>query len=238
MHMSRQRDLDLFYELLAELADRSGGSRTIEECSGRLPWPSHGVYFILEEGELRADNRTPRVVRVGTHGLKAGSTTTLWGRLAQHRGTRPPGRAGGAHRGSVFRQHVGRALIARGHHPEASASWGKSTREAKARRPHEAALEALVSHTIGAMRVLVIPIEDESGPASARAIVEANTIALLSNFHRPALDPPSGRWLGHHAAAEKVRRSGLWNVNHVTDEHDPVYLQLLGRAVQCTPLGG
>ena len=28
-----------------------------------------------------------RIVRVGTHGLKTGSRSTLWGRLSQHRGT-------------------------------------------------------------------------------------------------------------------------------------------------------
>jgi len=50
-----------------------------------------------------------RVVRVGTHGLKTGSTSTLWGRVHQHRDTRE---GGGNHRGSVFRLHVGQALAA------------------------------------------------------------------------------------------------------------------------------
>ena len=43
-----------------------------------------------------------------------GSTSTLPGRLRQHRGVTSSG--GGNHRGSVFRQHVGRCLAVR--HPE------------------------------------------------------------------------------------------------------------------------
>jgi len=56
-------------------------------CSGRLTWPYRGVYFFRESGENRVDTGPgPRVVRVGTHALKAGSATELWTRLPQHKG--------------------------------------------------------------------------------------------------------------------------------------------------------
>lgn len=106
---TRRAALDDFYALLAELEERVGGKRMLENCNGRTDWPHRGVYFFFEEGEYREDGKTPRVVRVGTHALGP-SRPTLWGRLSQHRGTdggSTPG--GGNHRGSIFRRHVGAA---------------------------------------------------------------------------------------------------------------------------------
>ena len=46
-----------------------------------------GVYFFHEPGEERLDTGVgPRIVRVGTHALKIGSSTKLWTRLSQHKG--------------------------------------------------------------------------------------------------------------------------------------------------------
>lgn len=112
--MGRLEDVNRFYELMAELEDRLGGARRLGECRGGMGWPRRGVYFFFEPGELREDGKTPRVVRVGTHALKRGARSTLWGRLRQHRGTmrgKMPG--GGHHRGSIFRLHVGSAILRR-----------------------------------------------------------------------------------------------------------------------------
>ena len=72
-------------------------------------------------------------------------------------------------------------------------------------------------------------IEDEPGPASLRGYIERNAIALLSNYgcHDTAVDPPSAEWLGQWAASEHIRRSGLWNVNHVSEECNPDFLDEL-----------
>ena len=87
------------------------GFPQLRACHGRMPWPRRGVYFFFEEGEVRSDSGSgPRVVRVGTHALTDRSKTTLWNRLAQHRGVARSG--GGNHRGSVFRLLVGQALLA------------------------------------------------------------------------------------------------------------------------------
>ena len=76
-----------------------------------MDWPQRGLYFFCEAGEERSGTGTGmRVVRVGTHGLKAGSRNTLWGRLSQHRGT---SRGSGNHRGSIFRLLLGIALARR-----------------------------------------------------------------------------------------------------------------------------
>lgn len=59
-----------------------------------------------------------------------------------------------------------------------------------------------------------------------RGIVERNTIALLSE-RTGGIDRPSDGWLGLHADNEKVRTSGLWNVNHVDESYDPEFLDAL-----------
>lgn len=121
--MSRRADLDAFYTLLRQLERHVGGPRLLAECTGRMAWPQRGVYFFFENGEYREDGAEQRVVLVGTHGLRAGGKSTLCGRLGQHRGTGSGDRLGGNHRGSVFRLHVGQALLTRGLHPEAGDSW-------------------------------------------------------------------------------------------------------------------
>lgn len=78
----RQADLRRFYRILDALENRIGGERTLDQCSGKLAWPERGVYFFRETGETRSDcGNGSRIVRVGTHGLKAGSGTKLWTRL-------------------------------------------------------------------------------------------------------------------------------------------------------------
>jgi len=86
-------------------------------------------------------------------------------------------------------------------------------------------------HLIGNMWFLWLTIEDEAGAESRRGYVERNSIALLSNFNKPALDPPSQGWLGHHSDRERVRKSGLWNQNHVEEDCDPAFLDTLDRFV-------
>ncbi|MFZ5923957.1 MAG: hypothetical protein ACOYW4_01795, partial [Bacillota bacterium] len=68
--------------------------------------------------------------------------------------------------------------------------------------------------------------------SSHRKVIEANAIGLLSNLEREPLDPPSAGWLGHWAARPAVRGSGLWNVDHVDEEYEPGFLDLLGRYIR------
>src|SRR4051812_44969055 len=111
----RLQDLIRFYSILNQLEKTIGGPRALADGRGRMKWPARGVYFFREAGENRSDTgEGPRLVRVGTHALKAGGSTTLWGRLSTHRGQLRGG--GGNHRGSIFRLIVGTALIARDGH--------------------------------------------------------------------------------------------------------------------------
>ncbi len=232
----RLADTRRFYELLDRLEGRIGGRRMLADCVGGMNWPNRGVYFFYEAGEARSRSGTGlRVVRVGTHGLKAGSRSTLWARLSQHRGTVRAG--GGNHRGSIFRLLVGVAL-AREHGNNLPPSWGVGRDMGAAARRlgldrgsvrrQEAELEASVSRHIRTMPLLWLDVGDEPGPRSERGMIERNAIALLS-AHESALDPPSAGWLGHSSDRCRVRRSGLWNNNHVDEGYTPSFLDTMER---------
>jgi len=223
----RLADLRRFYSLLERLEAVLGGARNLAK-SARTQWPRRGVYFFREAGEQRSDSGSgPRIVRVGTHALVSTSGTRLWTRLSQHRGQLESG--GGNHRGSIFRLIVGTALINRGEF--ICATWGQGGNASREVRQHEIALECAVSNLIRAMPFLWLAVDDEPGPASIRGTIERNAIALLSNFGKQPLDPPSSIWLGHSCNRERVRKSGLWNSNHVDQTYDPAFLDLLESVV-------
>lgn len=227
--MNRRTDLDRLYELLHRLEVSIAGRRLLSQCDGRLPWPKRGVYFIFEPNEVRSTNdNSQRIVRVGTHALTRGSRSTLWQRLAQHCGTKRP--VGGNHRGSIFRLVVGASLATQD--PQlACPTWGAGNSAERSIRENERQLEAVVSEYIGRMTALWLPLEDEPGSGSLRGYIERNAIALLSNFERSPIDPPSANWLGRHCPRPKVRHSGLWNSNHIDEEYDPTFLDELEQLV-------
>ena len=240
--MKRLRDLVRFYDLLNRLSQQIGGPRQLAESSGRHRWPERGVYFFFESGEARRESGTgPRVVRVGTHAVTEASRTTLWNRLSQHRGN--AGSKGGNHRGSIFRALVGAALQAKAAAPGVR-SWGhkQDARRAalslglslEALQAEEHPVEVAVSEYIGRMPFLWVAVPDMPGAGSDRSTIERGAISLLSNWDRPPLDPPSETWLGRLSDRDRVSGSGLWNVQHVAEDHDPAFLQLLEERIHAT----
>lgn len=227
---ARLRDLKRFYALLERLEAFHGGYRLLQDCSGHQDWPQRGIYFFRENGEKRTESGTgARIVRVGTHALTDASRTTLWKRLSQHKGTTKTG--GGNHRGSIFRLLVGQALIQkRGYKFDA---WNGRT-ASKDVRKSEIKLEQEVSEIIRQMPFIWLSIDDDPGPASQRGVIERNSIALLSNLGRPAIDDSSKNWLGRCSNRPKVRESGLWNQNHVEEIYDPSFLDILERHISGT----
>lgn len=233
--MSRSDDLGRFYELIDRLRSTARGARLLGDCSKATGWPTHGVYFFFEDGEQR-EAGGPRIVRVGTHAVSAGSKTTLWNRLSAHRGTVGGSQAGGGnHRGSIFRLHVGKALLARdGFDGQTAATWGVGASASKAVRQAEYPIELAVSRYISAMPVLWVSVPGNPGTTSDRKLIEANAIALLTNRRREPIDPPSPGWLGRLSRHPAIRESGLWNVQHVDERHDPAFLNLLEGYVRST----
>lgn len=229
MNSRRKILVEGLYRAIDQLRDRCGGCRLLARCHGRMRWPRHGIYLFFEDGELRDNGETLRVTRVGTHALTAHSKTTLWDRLRTHRGTIGGSQPGtGNHRASIFRLHVGTALLARGHHPEAAATWGRGSSATRETRQREIALERTVSSYIRAMPLLWLDVPDRQD----RAQLERSIIALLSNLHRPPIDPATPSWLGRSARSEAIRTSGLWNVQHVDIPPDPAPLHRFEHLVQ------
>lgn len=219
----RREAFDRMYRLLDELDDRYGPPRRLAESRSQTGWPDAGVYFFYETGEVR-ESGEPRVVRVGTHRLTETSRATLWGRLGQHRGS---GDGGGNHRGSIFRLHVGTALLASGEYPEAETTWRVKKPPPEA-RDRERRLERAVSQYIGAMPFRHVEVADRFD----RATIESGAIGLLSNCRRTAIDAASPAWLGHHADHADVRQSHLWNVRDVKNSWSDGWLSLFAACVR------
>ena len=224
--MPRIEDLDKFYDIMDALEQKVGGKRLLSECDGKMPWPEQGIYFFFENRELR-ENGSMRVVRVGTHGLQEGSQSTLWERLRQHRGnTTGEHKGGGNHRSSIFRLHVGTALITKNGYNVPT--WGVGEDSESDVSEAELEVEIQVSDYIRAMPFLWLAVDDPPGPDSLRGVIERNSIGLLSNYEKEeVLDPAFSGWLGRYCENEKVRHSGLWNVNYIEEEYENGFLGTL-----------
>lgn len=218
-----------FLRVMQHLWVAQSGGRRIEETTGRQPWPSRGVYFVLA-GHSQTRGSMPRIVRVGTHAVSKGSKTTLWDRLSTHRGTAV---GGGSHRSSIFRLHVGRAWARYDEAGDWPESWANGQSAPAIVRQGEESLERKVSALIGAMRVVWLDVDDEAGPTSERAYIERNAIGLLSRLgllqSRTEAD-----WLGYNSPDWRIAASGLWNLNHAFQRPDPDFIERLTRAAEQT----
>ena len=233
--MNRKEDLDRFYQLLDRLENRVVGKQQLKDCDGYMDWPDRGVYFFFAHDEHRDGEDHLRLTRVGTHAVSEGSGTTLWNRLRTHRGALSGTYGGGGnHRGSVFRERVGEALIERHGLQNEFPEWSHGSSAGRERRLSELELEKRVSGYIRQLPFLWVAVDDEPGPGSDRAYLERNAIALVSNYDKPSIDPRTEDWLGKNSLIEDIRNSGLWNVNHVEESYDPAFLDLVEEAIEDT----
>lgn len=233
--MNPSAALDRFYSVLRRLETSPQQGLKLNQYSGSSPLPKRGVYFFREAGEVRpASAESLRIVRVGTHAVSANSKATLWARLRTHLGTRA---GNGNHRASIFRRHIGAALLSRDN--AILPTWGQGStaplglHQDPNALERERACEKAVSEYIGSMSVIWIAVPDEPSADSARAVIERNAIALLSNFLEP-LDPPSEGWLGRCSPRPEIRCSGLWNLNNVDQRYDLHFLDLLEASAEQT----
>lgn len=228
MQCDRLGHVKRFYDMVCHMKEAVGGARRFSECTADMDWPPRGVYFIQQPGEIRnATGEGSRIVRVGTHALKPGSRATLWDRLRQHKGN--PLDGGGNHRGSIFRSLVGNAVINSESVPYPT--WGQGNTAERKVRESERPIERAVSALIGEMTVVWLAIPDEPGPDSLRGYIEENAIALLSNFGRDKIDPPTPSWLGYGCGRKLVTESGLWNSRHVKQDYDDNFLDSMEKMV-------
>ncbi len=165
--------------------------------------PFHdGLYFFYEACETSEHGPDGRIVRVGNHPR---SNRGLVRRLGQH--------YSGRKNESVFRRLLGGALLrsrdsqspclaprpGRGH-------WERHHSHACSRcSPVEIEVSALLASKF---RFRCVAIHDRE----ERKRFESPLIASLAAC---SICRPSPGWLGLHAYSDKVRRSGLWNIQSV-----------------------
>lgn len=158
--------------------------------------PSTGIYFFYEEGETSPHTGKQRIVRVGTHG----ASRILKRRLRDH--------YNGNREGSVFRKHLGTALLRRGGASESQIrEWrrGRRSRFWNEFEKQEREVDEVIRSKFFFRVIRVADVKE-------RRVFEEKAIATLSAC---SVCRPSERWLGHYAWSEKVRRSGLWNSDFV-----------------------
>jgi len=218
----KRRMLEATYRMLEPVLAGTDSFQRFADCKGGSGWPSAGLYLFFDKTEPRLFSPAlPKIVRIGTHGVSDGSVSTLWQRMKAHKGD-----LGGLgnHRTSIFRLHVGTALMVR--NSLKCPSWGSATRPSPAELKQEAEIERAVSAYIGQLYVSVLPITDQASKRSDRAYVEQNLIAIMSGLPGP-VECASERWLGFYCANPAVGQSSLWNVNHTEERFDPGFLSTL-----------
>jgi hypothetical protein len=224
--MKEIEEVESFYTLMNKLIEKSP-IRNLSEIK-KNDLPKNGVYFFFEDGEYRENSESKRIVRVGTHAVQANSKSTLFKRLKQHIG---PKHGFGRHRMSVQRELIGLSMINKTNSKAIYSNWGiRSFKNDKTVIEYEKQMEKLVTDYISEkMPFTVLKVDGESSSNNLRAYIERNTIMLLSNYNRLAIDPPSENWLGHSSGNDKVINSGLWNRSCVDldKEVDSKFLQIL-----------
>ena len=163
--------------------------------------PTDGIYFWYERGESRRGQGL-RVTRVGTHETSG----RLRARIREHFGSN--------REGSVFRKHVGAALMARDGEPDQDMrEWGEGRNGERFHDEKFKQYERRVTEQTanGVYRVLKV---DDMGE---RLEFEEKLIALFSHCRHCR---PSPHWLGNWAVGPKIREAGLWNVQHVCAQNE------------------
>lgn len=213
---SRIHDLDRLYDWI-DAQRRSRKVFSFAELSTNAV-PKRGVYLFLDPVEPNFRGKGPRVVRIGTHAVSAGSQASLRGRLRTHLG---PANEIGNHRGSIFRLHVGRAMLEVGSGHISLPTWGDGRDASQEIKAAEQAQELAVSRYLQKLEVFLLDIDDEPSKDSLRARAEAQLIALFSESMRP-IDLPTSEWLGSKSPVAQIQRSGLWNIRGVGGKYDPL----------------
>jgi len=185
--------------------------------------PRNGIYFFYETGENwgHGDNR-PRIVRVGTH--KDGNFRS---RIAEHflfdeskmnfNSLKPA-----PHERSIFRKNIGRALLKK-REDEYLQTWeiDFTSREKRVKLGHlrdiqkEKELETKITEILRlnfSFRFIELNVQAQRMGAKG---LESSLIGTLAHCK---LCRPSNTWLGSHSPKEEIRKSGLWQVQHLKSQ--------------------
>jgi hypothetical protein len=161
--------------------------------------PDNGIYILFESGEKY--ETIDRIVRIGTHT----GNNQLHSRIFQHFEVLNQRR-------SIFRKNIGRCLLNCTNDPYLD-SWNleftsRADKERNAGRvdlTFEAAVEAQISQIIQ-QTFTFAAFQIES--IEQRLFYEAKIIATIAHM-KPS---PTNKWLGNSSPVDKIRSSGLWQV--------------------------
>jgi hypothetical protein len=225
--LDRERAVQALYKLFENLSGQ--GLFSLRDALQK-PLPTQGVYFFFDPNEqTRFSDRVPRLVRIGTHGVSAGSKATLRDRLRAHLGTAD---GYGNHRSSVFRLHVGEAIIRKKDLRTKFPNWGKGQNAGPEVKYAERSLEKAVSEYISKLILMFIEVPDKATKRSARSTIETLSIALFTEDYLP-VESSSEDWLGHFSQHEVIERTGLWNIRDVGTKTDTRIVQLISDRINC-----
>ena len=165
--------------------------------------PYNGIYVLFENGEK--GHGKERIVRVGTHT----GERQLRSRLKQHFINENKDR-------SIFRKNIGRALLNRNRDPFIEQwNWDLTTRSNKQKyktfldQKKQIEMEHQVTNYIQSnftFIVFEVPIKDDRLRIESQII---STVSLCNDCHG------SNEWLGKYSPKDKIRESGLWQVNEL-----------------------
>lgn len=188
-----RRPCQMLHELFAGLP-----RHTVDFDNSQIPL--NGIYVMFQSGELA--HGLDRIVRIGTHR----GQDRLRKRLRQHFHNKRKD-------SSIFRKHVGRALLARSSDPFFE-QWNLNLSTRKSCEKHmgdvdlarQEEVESEVSEYLaGNITFSVLEIFSKAERSKLKKSV-LSTIAACGEC-RALID-----WLGHHHPHPTIRNVGLWNI--------------------------
>ena len=168
--------------------------------------PLNGIYLIFEKGEVFEGFY--RIVRVGTHT----GDKQLRSRLNQHFVKENKNR-------SIFRKNIGRCLLNKDQSPYLSL-WelditSKTEKEKNLKLldlEFEKKTEKRISEYIQSnLSFCVFKVDTKE----QRLFWESKIVSTLAKSNELK---PSKNWLGNYSTKDKIRQSGLWQVNELYNE--------------------
>tara|TARA_Y100000590_G_scaffold401626_1_gene486638 strand:- start:126 stop:839 length:714 start_codon:yes stop_codon:yes gene_type:complete len=185
--------------------------------------PDNGVYFFYEEGEFfgHETKNKSRIVRVGTH--REGNFKSRMGdhflfnesKMNFDKMKPPP------HGRSIFRTNLGRAILNKEKNDYLDI-WNtdfttkknrielSDLRDIPLEKKIETQVTSLLQNNFSFKYLIVKGQEKRMGSKG----IESRLIGTLSECGECL---PSDDWLGHHSPVSKIRDSGLWLYQHLSD---------------------
>jgi len=168
--------------------------------------PKNGIYILFENGEF--GHYSNRIVRIGTHT----GNNQLRSRLNQHFVNENKDR-------SIFRKNIGRALLCCDEDPFLK-QWDLDLTTKKAKELYSDSVDfvkqeetekRVTKYIQDNFSFVVFQVDDKE----ERLYLESKIISTVSGCEECK---PSQQWLGLNSPKEKIRKSGLWQVNELWKE--------------------